>query len=90
VNLLPLAVLVVAPVVIGIASQLLFGNPRRAACAAMLGAAALVVGSVIAGDPGGGWTWLASLLVMPLPIALALSAVLLCHGRSGVRHKHHR
>jgi hypothetical protein len=90
VNLQPLAVLVVAPIAIGIASQLLFGHPRKAAGAAMLGAAALVVGSVIVGDPGGAWTWLASLLVLPLPVALALTAVLLVHGRSGVRNKHHR
>jgi hypothetical protein len=90
VSVQPFAVLVVAPLLIGVASQLVFGDTRKAACAAMLGAAAVVIGGVIAGDPGGAWTWLASLLVMPLPIALALSAVLLCHGRSGVRHKHHR
>jgi hypothetical protein len=84
------AVLVVAPLLIGVAAQLVFGDARKAGCAAMLGAAAAVVVGVIAGDPGGAWTWLASLLVMPLPVALALTAVLLCHGRSRVRHKHHR
>jgi hypothetical protein len=90
VSVQPFAVLVVAPLLIGVASQLVFGDARKAACAAMLGAAVLVVGSVIAGDPGGAWTWLASLLVLPLPVALALTAALLVHGRSGVRHKHQR
>ena len=86
----PLAVLVVFPVLIGIASQLAFGDARKAACAAMFGAAIVVFGCLVASDPGGTWNWLAALLVMPLPIALALAAVVLCHGRSRVRHKQDR
>ena len=85
-----LAVLVVFPVLIGIASQLMLRDARRSALTATVAAALLVAGCLMAGDPRGTWTWLATLLVLPLPIAFALAAVLLCHGRSQVRHKHHR
>ena len=85
-----LAVLVVFPVLIGIASQLAFHDVRRATCAATLAAALVVATCLAASDPGGSWTWLATFLVLPLPIAFALAAVVLCYGRSRVRHKHHR
>jgi hypothetical protein len=90
VSVQPLAVLFAFPVLIGIAAQLLFGDARKAACAATLGTTLVVAGCLAAGDPGGTWNWLATLLVLPLPIALSLAAVVLCHGRSHVRHKHHR
>ena len=86
----PLAVLVVFPVLIGIGAQLLFGDAKRSALAATVSSIVLVTICLAAGDPGGGWTWLATLLVLPLPIALALAAVVLCYGRSRVRPKHHR
>ena len=85
-----LAVLVVFPVLIGIVAQLALRDARKAALAATIAAALLVAGCLMAGDPRGAWTWLATLLVLPLPIAFALAAVLLCYGRSRVRHKHHR
>jgi len=85
----PFAVLVAFPVLIGIAAQLLFGDAKKASCVATA-ASTLVVGICLAAGEPGGWTWLATLLVLPLPIALSLAAVILCYGRSRVRHKHHR
>jgi ABC-type polysaccharide/polyol phosphate export permease len=39
-------------------------------------------------DPEGTWNWLAALLVAPLVIAFALTAVFICHGRlQGRRHR---
>ena len=86
----PLLVLILLPVLIGVASDLIFRDARKASCAAMLGAMIAVLACVQAGDPGGGWNWLAALLVMPLPIALALAAVVLYDGRSQVRRRHGR
>jgi hypothetical protein len=56
----------------------------------MLGAALVVLLSLTAGEPDGTWNWLAALLVMPLPIAFALLAVVLCYGRSQVKRRHGR
>ena len=36
--------------------------------------------------PEGSWSWLAALLVSPLPVAFAVAAVFICHGRSN-RHR---
>jgi hypothetical protein len=86
----PLVVLVLVPVLIGVACELLFRNARKASWAAMLAVALVVVASLQAGDPDGAWNWLAALLVLPLPIALALAAVVLYDGRSQVRrHRRH-
>jgi hypothetical protein len=86
----PLFVLVLLPVLIGVASELLFRDARKASLTAMLGVALVVCLWLQAGDPNGTWNWLAALLVMPLPIAFALIAVVLCYGRSQVRRGHHR
>jgi hypothetical protein len=40
-------------------------------------------------DPEGSWNWLAALLVLPLPIAFALAAVIVFYGRSHIRRRHH-
>lgn len=86
----PLFVLILLPVLIGVAAELLFRDARTASCVAMLGAALAVFLCLMAGDPGGSWNWLAALLVMPLPIAFALAAVVLCYGRSQVKRRHGR
>jgi hypothetical protein len=39
-------------------------------------------------DPTGTWNWLATLLVSPLVIALALASVLFCFGRPPKRGRH--
>jgi len=86
----PLLVLVLLPVLIGVVSELVFRDARKASCAAMLGAALAVFLCLQAGDPDGTWNWLAALLVMPLPIAVALAAVVLYDGRSQVRRRRGR
>jgi len=86
----PLLVLILLPVLIGIAAELLFRDARKASLTAMLGVGVVVGLWLQAGDPSGTWNWLAALLVMPLPIAFALIAVVLCYGRSQVRRGHHR
>ena len=84
----PLVVLVLLPVLIGIAAELLFRDARKASCAAALCVALVVYLCLRAGDPGGTWNWLAAVLVMPLPIALALAAVVLLYGRAHGRRRH--
>jgi hypothetical protein len=86
----PLLVLILLPVLIGVVSELIFRDARKASCAAMLGATLTVLLCVQAGDPGGAWNWLAALLVMPLPIAIALASVVLYNGRSQVRRRRGR
>jgi peptidoglycan/LPS O-acetylase OafA/YrhL len=86
----PFLVLVVLPLLIGLACELVFRNARKASWAAILAVAMVVVLALQAGDPAGTWNWVAALLVMPLPIALALAAVVLCDGRSRVRRGHRR
>jgi predicted Na+-dependent transporter len=86
----PLLVLILLPVLIGVVSDLVFRDARKASCAALPGVALVVLLCVQAADPDGAWTWLAALLVMPLPIAAALAAVVLCDGRSGGRRRRGR
>jgi hypothetical protein len=78
----PLTILLLFPVAIGIAAQLVFDDARKAACTATLGSALAVFVALYARDPGGTWNWLAALLVLPLPVAFALAAVVLCYGRA--------
>ena len=86
----PLLVLVLLPVVIGLACELVFRNARKASWAAIVGVALVIFVGLQAGDPDGTWNWLAALLVMPLPIALALAAVVLFDGRSQVKRRDRR
>lgn len=77
-------VLFVFPVLIGLACQRLFSDTTKATFAATL-AAPLVMYVCLHGlDPTGTWNWLATLLVSPLVIALALATVLFCFGRPQV------
>ena len=86
----PLLILFLLPVLIGIVSEWLFRDTRRASTAAILGCAALVGLCLRMLDPGGIWNWLAAFLVLPLPIAFALAAVVICYGRSQGRRRHRR
>ena len=87
-HLEPWVVLFLLPLLIGIGSELWLRNARRATLVATLGAIGAVVLCLELRDPDGTWNALAAFLVLPLPIAFALAAVLVCHGRA--RRRHHR
>jgi hypothetical protein len=89
-HLEPLVVLFLLPVSIGIASGLCLRTPKNAALVATLGSALAVYLCLEVRDPTGTWTWLAAFLVLPLPIAFALAAVLICCGRTHARRRHGR
>ncbi|HTS22541.1 MAG TPA: hypothetical protein VMN79_12130 [Casimicrobiaceae bacterium] len=80
-------VLVLLPVAIGVASELILRDALRASLVATLLAPIVVYASVASLDPGGTWNWLASLLVAPLSMALALAAVMVCLGRAPARKR---
>jgi hypothetical protein len=84
----PLVVLFVLPVLIGIAAVALFRDTTRASCAATFASPLVVFCCLSSLDPEGRWNWLATLLVAPLAIALALAAVMMRYGRSNVRKRH--
>ena len=81
-------VLFVLPVLIGIASERLFRDTTRATLAATLAAPAVMYLCLHTFDPTGTWNWLATLLVSPLVIALALASVLFSFGRPPKRGRH--
>ncbi len=88
----PLAVLIVLPVVIGIAAEVLFRDVSRASLAAAVASAASVYACLATLDPGGQWNGLATFLVSPLAIAFSLATVLACfswrEGRRRPRKRH--
>ena len=86
----PLLVLVLLPLLIGVAAEVLFRDTLRASLAATLIAPLLVYICLASLDPGGTWNWLASLLVAPLAMALALAAVMVCFGRTHARKRPRR
>ena len=86
----PLAVLFLLPVLIGIASELYFRDTRHASFVATLGSIVAMYVFFELRDPNGTWNWLAAFLVLPLPIAFALAAVLICYGRVQTRRRHGR
>ncbi len=83
--------LLVLPVLIGFASEMVFRDARRASFAAAVGSALVVFLGVFVFDPAGAWNWIAALLVSPLPIALGVVTVLYCYGRLQMRKpgRHH-
>jgi hypothetical protein len=89
-HLEPFVVLFLLPVMIGIASQLCLRGTKNAALVATLGSMLAVWLCLEARAPDETWNWLATLLVLPLPIAVALAAVLVCHGRAHSRGQHRR
>lgn len=81
----PLLILVVLPLAIGFVAEHFARHTRAAAVAATLVSSATVFAALMLLDPTGTWNWLATLLVLPLPISLSLAAVQLAHGRAGSR-----
>jgi uncharacterized membrane protein len=81
----PLLILLVLPVVIGFASEMIFRDTRKATLTAALGSALAVLLGVFVLDPAGTWNWVAALLVSPLPIAFGVVTVLFCYGRLQMR-----
>ncbi len=86
----PLVVLFVLPVVIGIVAAALFRDTTRASCVATFASPLVVYFCLTYRDPDGTWNWLATLLISPLAIALALAAVMALFGRTNVRRHPHR
>lgn len=86
----PLAVLVVLPVLFGLAAQLLFRDTTRASLAAAVLSSLSVYTCLSVLDPGGTWNWLATFLVSPLAIACSLATVLTCFGYLEGRRRHRR
>lgn len=87
----PLTVLVVLPVLIGVAADWLFRDASRASLAAALASTVAVYTCLATLDPGGRWNGLATFLVSPLAIAFSLATVLTCFGfREGRRRPRKR
>jgi hypothetical protein len=84
-----LLILLVLPVLIGIASEFYFRDARKASFAAALGSALAVILGVIVLDPAGTWNWVAALLVSPLSVAFGVVTVLYCYGRLQMRRRGH-
>jgi hypothetical protein len=78
----PLMVLVLVPVLTGVTAEWIFRDTRKASFAAALGCPAAIFVCLRLLDPDGALSWLAALLVTPLPIALSLATVLLRRGRA--------
>ena len=72
----PLAVLIVLPVVVGVAAERLFRDTSRASLAAAVVSSLSVYSCLRLLDPDGTWNWLATFLVPPLAIAFSLATVL--------------
>lgn len=83
----PVIVLLLLPIVLGVASHLIFRSVKSAACAATISSMLAVCICVRALDPEGSWSWLVALLVSPLVIAMAVITVMLCFGRSRVQKR---
>jgi cytochrome bd-type quinol oxidase subunit 2 len=83
----PLLVLVILPVAIGALAEATFRDAKRASLAAGVCSAIAVAVVVQALDPDAGWSWLAAVLVWPLPVALAIGTVLFWYGRTTRRHR---
>jgi hypothetical protein len=86
----PLAVLIVLPVFVGVAAELLFRDTSRASLAAAIVSSLSIYTCLRLLDPDGAWNGLATLLVSPLAIAFSLATVLTCFGWfEGRRRKRH-
>ena len=81
----PFFVFFVLPVVFGVAAELLCRDTKHASLAAGIASTVLVYLSLAFRDPDGTWNGLATLLIAPLVIAFALTAVFVCNGRFHAR-----
>jgi hypothetical protein len=86
----PLVILVFLPLAIGLVSEFLFRERRRAMFAAALGTTLAVFVALAWLDRDDSWNWLAALLVSPLAITFALFAVIVAYGRAQVPRRRHR
>lgn len=86
----PLLVLVALPVLIGIASELVFRDARRASFAATIATGVAVCLCVHLLDAEARWSFFAALLVTPLPIACAVATALFLYGHLQERQRHRR
>ena len=86
----PLVILVFLPFVIGLVSEWLFRDRKRAMFTAAAGTTLAIFFSLRFLDSEGAWNWLAALLVSPLAITFALFAVIVTYGRSQVSKRRHR
>ena len=83
----PFVVLVILPVAIGALAEAAFRDARRASFTAAIGSALAVVIVVQMLDRNESWSWVAAVLVSPLPIALAVGTVLFWYGRTTARRR---
>ena len=88
-NMKPLVIILVLPVLIGIASEYYFRDTRKASLVAALGSVLVVISGVIVLDPTGTWNWVAALLLAPLPMAFGVVTVLYSYGRLQMRRRRH-
>ena len=86
----PVLVLILLPVAIGALAEATFRDARRASLVAALGSTLAVGVAVQALDRNESWSWIAAVLVSPLPIALAVATVLFWYGRTTVRRRTRR
>ena len=83
----PFLVFVLVPALIGIASATVFRRLRYASLAAAIGSPLVVYLWVKSIDPAETWSSLATLLVAPLVMGVAVTTVALCAGRSQIRRR---
>ena len=76
----PLLVLVVLPVLLGVAADLVFREPRKATFAAALATVVIVCAFAQLRGTDAPWTWFAALLVSPLSVAFAVATALFWYG----------
>ena len=86
----PVLVLILLPVAIGALAEAAFRDARRASLVAARGSTLAVGVAVQALDRNESWSWIAAVLVSPLPIALAVATVLFWYGRTTVRRRTRR
>ena len=86
----PLLVLVFVPLVIGLVSEFVFRDRRRAMFAAAAATTLAVFVALAWLNHDDSWNWLAALLVSPLAITFALVAVIVTYGRSQSPRRRHR
>ena len=81
----PLLVLILLPMAVGAFAEAVFRDAKRASLAAAAVSAVAVGLAVQVLDRNESWSWIAALLVSPLPIALAIATVLFWYGRTTKR-----
>lgn len=86
----PLVILVFLPLVIGLVSEWVFRDRKRAMLTAAVVTTVALFVCLRFLDSEGTWNWLAALLVSPLAITFALFAVIVTYGRSQVPKRRHR